>query len=162
MVMKKRTAKQKMMYYRGLVEHWVGAGLGSGQAYGEYMRARDVIPVEYRLRKTDFLREYRGFAGQKKRGELVKYVGKDKRPSGMLAGRTFTTIRSNVVFEARLQVTPIDIAVSKDWTVRLGFDEWNTIADIKRRFIEVIETPTAYQHVDEITIVNMYTGVIRL
>ena len=78
------TFEEKRRYLERWFRGWVSRGYGSGQAYEEYMRVREYIPREYRLRKTDFLRLYREYAGIEMRHRELRSVGRNRIPSERL------------------------------------------------------------------------------
>jgi len=59
--------EKKIGFFQPLFRAWAERGYGSGTAYSEYMKNRDKIPKDYRIRKTDFLRAYREWAGLPKK-----------------------------------------------------------------------------------------------
>jgi len=75
------TLEEKRRYFERWFRGWTARGYGSGQAYEEYMRVREYIPREYRIRKTDFLRLYREYAGIEARHERLRSVRRDTIPS---------------------------------------------------------------------------------
>ena len=78
------TLEEKRRYLQRWFRGWASRGYGSGQAYEEYMRVREYIPREYRLRKTDFLRLYREYAGIEMRHREIRSVGRNRIPSERL------------------------------------------------------------------------------
>ncbi|RLI18209.1 hypothetical protein DRO54_10405 [Candidatus Bathyarchaeota archaeon] len=93
------TLEEKRRYFERWFRGWTARGYGSGQAYEEYMRVREYIPREYRIRKTDFLRLYREYAEMEERHAKLRSVRKDYIPSERLytpkslyTGRRYHTI----------------------------------------------------------------------
>jgi len=78
------TIEEKRRYFERWFRAWVSRGYGSGQAYEEYMRVREHIPREYRIRKTDFLRLYREYAGIERRHRALRSVPREAIPSERL------------------------------------------------------------------------------
>jgi len=78
--------EEKRRYLERWFRGWTARGYGSGRAYEEYMRVREYIPREYRIRKTDFLRLYREYAGIEARHQQLRSVRRD----AMLPERLYT------------------------------------------------------------------------
>ena len=78
------TLEEKRRYFERWFRAWTARGYGSGQAYEEYMRVRSEIPKEYRIRKTDFLRLYREYAGIEARHQQLRSVPRSAVPSERL------------------------------------------------------------------------------
>ena len=93
------TLEEKRNYLERWFRGWTARGYGSGQAYEEYLRVREYIPREYRIRKTDFLRLYREYAGIEARHQRLRSVPRSRVPSERLytprplfTGRRYHTI----------------------------------------------------------------------
>ena len=93
------TLEEKRRYLERWFRGWTARGYGSGQAYEEYMRVREYIPREYRIRKTDFLRLYREYAGIEARHRQLRSVPRNAVPSERLysprplyTGRRYHTV----------------------------------------------------------------------
>ena len=78
------TLEEKRRYLERWFRGWTARGYGSGQAYEEYMRVREYIPRQYRIRKTDFLRLYREYAGIEMRHRQLRSVPRNRVPSERL------------------------------------------------------------------------------
>ena len=76
--------EEKRRYLERWFRAWTHRGYGSGQAYEEYMRVREYIPRQYRIRKTDFLRLYREYANIEMRHRQLRSVRRDRIPSERL------------------------------------------------------------------------------
>jgi len=89
---------EKFSFWHPYMIHWGSLGYGSGRAYEEYMKVRHLVSKEYRIRKKDFLAEYRQFLGLEKKREDMIYTGKDRffsekmyHPRRLFTGRRYHT-----------------------------------------------------------------------
>ena len=108
------TLEEKRRYLERWFRGWTARGYGSGQAYEEYMRVREYIPREYRIRKTDFLRLYREYAGIEMRHRQLRSVGRDRVPSERLySPRPLYTGRR---YHSVLRVRGVDLETGEEVT----------------------------------------------
>ena len=134
------TLEEKRCYLERWFRAWTARGYGSGQAYEEYMRVREYIPREYRIRKTDFLRLYREYAGIEVRHRQLRSVPRNAIPSERLyspralyTGRRYHTV---------LRFTGIDTTTGEEITQFYTFshDTLMRRGELEERALKWIKT----------------------
>jgi len=128
--------EKKIGFLSGLFRAWAERGYGSGTAYRKYMEFRERIPKEYRIRKTDFLKAYREWAGLPKKRETYKYTRYDRRPSEKSVIRVMKHPVREYNYEAKITVKNIYTGIIETRDIRVGSDELITKAKVTERIIE--------------------------
>jgi len=132
--------EEKRRYLERWFRGWTARGYGSGQAYEEYMRVREYIPRQYRIRKTDFLRLYREYAGIEMRHRQLRSVGRDRIPSERLYSprRLYTGRRYHSV----VRVRGIDLQTGEEVTAHftLAHDTLMRRGEIEERALELVRS----------------------
>jgi hypothetical protein len=101
--------------------------LGSGQAYNEYLSlSRDWAKVE-RIRKQDYLLQYRALSGQKQKRTALKAIPRTKAPSDGQFEKE--DLGRNFKYYYYYKVRTIDEQGNPMFanTVRIGFHERKTL-----------------------------------
>jgi len=122
-------------YFKG----WRERKLGSGEAYREYWRIHADIPTEYRVRKTDFLRNYREFTGISKKAEAIQFVPHDKIPSERVFEPTLTYQTKRYLYE--FEISGYDESPKEEKTVTrmLGMDELRKMSENEKIMSSAME-----------------------
>lgn len=142
--------EKKIGFFQPLFRAWAERGYGSGTAYSEYMKNRDKIPKEYRIRKTDFLRAYREWAGLPKKREAYKYTRYDRRPSEKAVIRTMKNPVREYNYEAKVTIKNIYTGIIETRDIRVGSDELITKAKATERIIEAFRATSPNMEIIDI------------
>jgi len=141
---------KKIGFFSGLFRAWAERGYGSGTAYRKYMEQREKIPREYRLRKTDFLRAYREWAGLPKKRETWKYTRYDRKPTEKAIIRTMKHPVREYNFETKVTIKDIDTGIIETRDIRVGSDELLTKSEVTERIIAIFRNTSPKKEVIDI------------
>ena len=132
--------EEKRRYLERWFRAWTARGYGSGQAYEEYMRVREYIPRQYRIRKTDFLRLYREYANIEMRHRQLRSVRRDRIPSERLySPRPLYTHRR---YHSVVRVRGIDVETGEEVIghFTLAHDSLMPRGEIEERALELVKS----------------------
>jgi hypothetical protein len=141
------TKYEKMAYMRGPVDHWIAKGLGSGQAYNEYLGIRERIGEKARMRKTDFLSVYREWQGEVRKRSAFKSLRRDLTPKETMVERLFVYPKYRYTYEGRIQLRDAQTGEIEERFYRIGYDELKTKSVVEA---DVLGLWDRVDYVDEI------------
>jgi len=130
--------EKKIGFFQPLFRAWAERGYGSGTAYRKYMEEREKIPKEYRLRKTDFLRAYREWAGLPKKRESWKYTRRDRKPTEKAIVKTLRNPMRNYVFSTNVTYYDRDTGVSETIPYNISSDTLLTKKEVEERIKSIV------------------------